>query len=139
MKQKNNRVISSYTLRKSENNNLYGWFDESTDNWEILPNLTYNEAICFDFKKYLKYIQKYRKGLVKKILKDKKVKAKIDACNKEDIEQIKACFGVKHIKYACENYLFMICSNAHNKTCINCTYRFHDYESLKNKGGLNEK
>ena len=140
MNKKINRVISSLKLKESGiDNNRYGWFNESTNSWEILPTLTYNEAMSFDFNKYHKDIEKFRNGLVKRILKDKKVKAKINACNSEDIEEIKECFGVTHIKYACENYHTKICSKALNKTCINCIYRFNDYESLKNKGGLNGK
>jgi len=140
MNKKINRAISSYTLKESGiGNNRYGWFEESSNNWETPPTLTYNEAISFDFKKYHQDIEKFRNSLVKRILKDKKVRAKINACNREDIEEIKTCFGVTHIKFACENYHTKICSKALNMTCINCTYRFNDYEALKNKGGLNEK
>lgn len=134
MNKKINRVISSLTLKESGiDNNRYGWFNESTNSWEILPTLTYNEAMSFDFKKYHSDMEKFRNGLVKRILKDKKVRAKIDACNKEDIEQIKECFGVKHIKFACQNYDSVLCANVSNKSCLNCVYRFNDYESLTNK------
>lgn len=134
MNKKIQRITGSYYLRGSGiNNNRYGWFNESTNEWEILPTLTYYEALRFDFNKYYNEIEKYKKVLVDKILKDKKVRAKIDACNKEDIEQIKECFGVKHIKFACQNYDSVLCANVSNKNCFNCVYRFNDYESLTNK------
>ena len=101
MNKKIQRITGSYYLRGSGiNNNRYGWFNESTNEWEILPTLTYYEALRFDFNKYYKEIEKYKKVLVDKILKDKKLRAKIEACNNEEIEKIKKEFGVKHFLYA---------------------------------------
>lgn len=133
------RCISSYTLRESGiDNNRYVFFEDRTNRWFILPELSYNEAICFDFAKYHKKMQKCSKRLIKNILQDKKYRKKVEACNSYDIEQIKKLFSVNHIKYACENFHPEYCNNVLNKTCIVCEYRNNDFESLENEGGVYE-
>lgn len=134
MKKRIQIISSSSYLRESGiDNNRWGWLDESTNSWEILPELTYAEAMCFDFNKFYKEIDKFKARLVKKILKDKRLRAKIEAYDSEEIELLKKEFGVKHIKYACQNFSHELCSKVSNKSCYNCVYRFNDYESLTNK------
>lgn len=139
MKKHINRAISSYTLRESGiDNNRYGWFEESTNRWVIQPTLTYNEALCFNFNHYHRSIEKYRKSLIKAMLKDKKFKAKVNQSNKEDIKYLKDFFGVKYLRDCCENFHPEYCNNVINKTCINCMYQFNNYESFE-KGDSNER
>ena len=132
------RAISSYTLRESGiDNNRWGWFEESSNRWIIQPILTYNEALCFDFGHYHRSIERYRKSLIKAMLKDKKFKAMVKQRNNEDIQYLKDFFGVKYLRDCCRNFHPEYCDNVMNKTCINCMYRFTNYESFE-EGGYNE-
>lgn len=133
------RAASSYTLRESGiDNNRWGWFEDSSNRWIIQPVLTYNEALCFDFSHYHRSIERYRKSLIKAMLKDKKFKAMVKQRNNEDIQYLKDFFGVKYLRDCCENFHSEYCNNVMNKTCINCMYRFNSYESFE-KGDSNER
>lgn len=133
------RAANSYVIRESGiDNNRYGWFDESRNSWVIIPNLTYSEAMSFNFTKYYKSIERFKKRLIKELLNDKKFKAKVKELNLEYIKQIKDSFNVNFLRDCCENYHPIYCDNVRDTTCINCQYRFNNFEKFEEKGGYNE-
>lgn len=132
--------IFTFSIKESGiNDNRYGLFNYSTNSWLVKPIMTYSQASNFDIAKLLNSINVFKEAEANRILKSKKVQAKVRVTDSIHIEEIKNWFNVKNVKDACLNYNSELCYNSTNRRCINCIYRFIDWESLEEKeGGYNE-